>query len=409
MSATRNHHRVFLLRRAGAAVVSGLIVMAASVSGQPGGFQMPDPKQMSGMPLPTGDLPDGTISIRLIRGQLSNNIAGHPVELEVGRESRTARTDEGGRAQFSGIPAGTSVRAVATVDGERLESQVFPVPARGGVRVILVAADKAVAAPIDPGATPQPGIVSLAGDSRIIIELAEEGLQVFYLFEFENTARVPVNPPAPLAFEMPAGALNTTVLQTSTAKAAARDRVVTVTGPFSPGRTALELAYLLPYGGSSVTLTQHLPVALEQVAVIAQRAGAMRIASSNLTAQREMTAEGRQFVIASGPGLSAESPFTIELSGVPHHSRIGRYLALGFAVSILAAGFWAALRRPEHASSSRRHKLAARRELLFGHLVRLEEQRHAGEIDEGRHAARRREIMAQLERTYALLDETAAA
>ena len=39
--------------------------------------QMPDPKQMAGIPRPVNDLPDGSISVRLIRGQLSNNIASH--------------------------------------------------------------------------------------------------------------------------------------------------------------------------------------------------------------------------------------------------------------------------------------------------------------------------------------------
>src|SRR5689334_2368326 len=69
-------------------------------------FQMPDPKQMSGIPRPVTDLPDGSISVRLIRGQLSNNIASHQVELNFanGRVLK-ANTDEGGRAQFDKVPA----------------------------------------------------------------------------------------------------------------------------------------------------------------------------------------------------------------------------------------------------------------------------------------------------------------
>src|SRR5436305_5850111 len=84
-------------------------------------FQMPDPKQMSGIPRPVDDLPAGSISVRLIRGSLSNNIVGHPVELHVGSSVRTAKTDESGRAQFDKVPAGASVTAVADVDGEHLE------------------------------------------------------------------------------------------------------------------------------------------------------------------------------------------------------------------------------------------------------------------------------------------------
>src|SRR5206468_3221980 len=82
-------------------------------------FQMPDPKQMSGIPRPVDDLPDGSISVRLIRGSLSNNIANHPVQLLVDGKTSTVQTDEAGRAQFDKIKAGAAVKASADVDGER--------------------------------------------------------------------------------------------------------------------------------------------------------------------------------------------------------------------------------------------------------------------------------------------------
>src|SRR5437899_9975211 len=84
-------------------------------------FQMPDAKEMSGIPRPVTDLPNGTISVRLIRGDLSNNLPNHPVELHVGAKVLTEKTDEAGRAQFAGLEAGATVKAVAVVDGERLE------------------------------------------------------------------------------------------------------------------------------------------------------------------------------------------------------------------------------------------------------------------------------------------------
>ena len=91
---------------------------------------MPDPKQMSGIPRPVTDLPAGHVSVRLIRGQLSNNIQGHPVEIVGGTKPMVVNTDENGRAEFSGIAPGTTVKAIANVDGERLESQEFPWPAQ---------------------------------------------------------------------------------------------------------------------------------------------------------------------------------------------------------------------------------------------------------------------------------------
>src|SRR5216110_222123 len=85
-------------------------------------FQMPDAKQMSGIPRPVTDLPNGSVSVRLIRGDLSNNLTNHPVELHQGSKVTTVKTDENGRAQFDGLTAGAGVKAVAVVGGERLES-----------------------------------------------------------------------------------------------------------------------------------------------------------------------------------------------------------------------------------------------------------------------------------------------
>ena len=82
---------------------------------------MPDPKQMSGIPRPVTDLPNGTVSVRLIRGELANNIQNFSVELHVGFQVRIAKTDEAGRAEFSSLPSGAKLKAVAVVDGERLE------------------------------------------------------------------------------------------------------------------------------------------------------------------------------------------------------------------------------------------------------------------------------------------------
>src|SRR5438309_5669600 len=115
-------------------VLGVLGVLSAKVAAQ---FEMPDMKQMSGIPRPVTDLPDRTISVRLIRGDLSHNITSFPVELHVGAKVRTAKTDDAGRAQFGDVPAGATVKAVAVVDGERLESQEFAAPERGGIRLML--------------------------------------------------------------------------------------------------------------------------------------------------------------------------------------------------------------------------------------------------------------------------------
>src|ERR671934_1882367 len=91
-------------------------------------FEMPDPRQMSGIPRPVTDLPDGTVSVRVIRGQLSNNIANQAVDLHGLGKVITLKTDETGRVAFPNIPPGTTIRISTIVDGERLESQRFQMP-----------------------------------------------------------------------------------------------------------------------------------------------------------------------------------------------------------------------------------------------------------------------------------------
>src|SRR4029078_7362742 len=99
---------------------------------------MPDPKQMSGMPLPVPDVTVGTVTVRVIRGSLANPLKGETVDLS--GASKTATTDEAGRATFTGLTPGTRVKASVVVDGERVESQEFDAPNAGGLRLMLVAA-----------------------------------------------------------------------------------------------------------------------------------------------------------------------------------------------------------------------------------------------------------------------------
>ena len=101
--------------------------------------QMPDSRLMHGQAIPAGELAPGGVTVRVVRQMVGNNIAGVDVELHGAGEVRRATTGADGRAQFAGVPVGSRVHARAVVEGERLESSPFDVPAAGGVRTILVA------------------------------------------------------------------------------------------------------------------------------------------------------------------------------------------------------------------------------------------------------------------------------
>ena len=98
----------------------------------------PDPRQMSGIPRPDPNLADGLITVRVIRGNFTNNVPDHTVELLAGDAVSTADTDPEGRASFTSLAPGSEVRVATTLDGERLVSQPFATPGRGGVAVLLV-------------------------------------------------------------------------------------------------------------------------------------------------------------------------------------------------------------------------------------------------------------------------------
>jgi hypothetical protein len=369
-------------------------------------FQMPDPKQMSGIPRPVTDLPDGSISVRVIRGELSNNIANQPVELRVGGTLRTGKTDESGRAQFDKVTPGATVKASAEVGAEHLESQEFAAPAQGGVRLLLVATDTSKAPATQPGAPPITGDVVLAGESRIVIEPVDEAAQVFYLLDLANNARVPVNPKTPFAFDLPKGAEGAGIMQGSSPNAAVSGTQVTVSGPFPPGHTYVQVGWVIPAGGGAVDIAQRFPVTLEHLAVVVKKVGSTSISSPQIKEQRELPAQGEVFIAATGGVIAAGQPLELHVSGIAHHSAVPRTTALVIAGIIVVAGVWAA-GRPKDDTSARaiaRKRLVARRDRLFNDLVRLEQDHHSGRADARRYAARREDLVAALENVYSALD-----
>jgi hypothetical protein len=367
---------------------------------------MPDPKQMSGIPRPVDDLPKGSISVRVIRGALSNNIPNQPVELHVGSKTLTQKTDASGRAQFDNLTAGATVKAVTVVDGERLESQEFPAPGTGGIRMLLVATDTTKGPATTPDAAPITGQLLIADQSRIIIQPGDDGVQVFYLLDIANNARAPVNPAAPFVFTLPPDALGATLMEGSSPTAVVKKNRVTVQAPFAPGHTFVQIAYELPLGNGEVEISQTFPAAFEQLSVVVKKAGATVLSSPQIAQQREVPAEGEVFIAGQGGAVAAGKPIDLTLSGYPHYSSAPRIIALSLAVVIIVAGAWAARGRDEDPASraAERKRVVTRREKLFADLVRLEHDHRSGRVDERRYAARREEIVGALEQIYGSLD-----
>jgi hypothetical protein len=354
------------------------------------GAQMPDPKAMSGIPLPTSDLPPGTLTVRVVLGAPDKPIAGVTVEITGGVRKETG-------------------------ENGRVELQDIRLPTNGGVRVMLVATDPELEqrAARDRKLAEGPaqrGTVVIGGDSRFVFEFGDQGLNVFNLLQISNTARVPIDTGGALVFELPGAAEQAALLEGSSKLATAAGKRIEVKGPFPPGTTMVQFAYTMPYSGDSVTVRQVMPAQLAQVTVIAQKLGATHLTSPQMTQHGEREANGQTFILGQGPAVAAGGAVEFAFSGLPHTVTWPRNLALSLVVLILVVGAFYSIRRsPQAAGGTERKRLEARREKLFAELTALEDSHRAGRVDPVHYTARRQQLIASLERVYAALDEEAAA
>jgi hypothetical protein len=385
-----------------------LILVASAASAQ---VAMPDPSAIAGQPLPAPELPNATVSVRVVRERMGNNVAGQDVALLVGGSRRTAKTDQQGRAQFDGLPPGTVVQATTTVDGEELISQQFSVPGTGGVRVALIAgiataaAREKAAAEAAAKEPARPGIVELGPESRVVIEIQDDVLTVFYLLDVVNNARTPIDIGGPLQIELPTGVAGATILQGSSPNASAQGDRLIVTGPFGPGKTVVQVGFSLPQAGASTTIRQRWPAAMAQLFVGVEKIGNIQMSSPQLTDMREMATQGGAvFIMGTGGRINAGEEITIHLTGVPAHSRTLRNSALALAAIIFGLGGWFAF-SPSKAHAALDEKLRARREKLMNDVVALERKRRQKPLSATEEAKLQR-ATSELERVIAELDRS---
>lgn len=375
--------------------------------------QMPDPRAMHGQAIPAGELPAGSVTVRVVRQGLGNNVAGVTVELHGAGPVRTAVTAADGRAQFSGVPPGGAVHAIAVVDGERLESGAFEVPRTGGVRTLLVAGlglgsarstpppATAPAAPLSTAAAP--GELTFGNNSRLAIEFQDDTITVFYLLEIVNSG-ASVALETPLVFALPEEATGATKLEGGSPLATVAGNEVSIAGVVPPGVTAVPIAYRIERWDARHTIEQRFPLPVGQLAIGVQRLPGLEVESAQATSVREASLSGQAFLIATGPGLAAQAPLQLTLSGLPHRSRLPLTIALGLAALAAASGVYLSLHRPADRAAARRQVLETRRRKGLAALASLEADRAAGKVADTVYADRRARLLADLERVYGELD-----
>jgi hypothetical protein len=295
----------------------------------------------------------GSATVRVMRQTLGNNVVGQEVTLTdaSGVAVGTRKTDDGGRAAFERLRPGTTYTAVAVVAGERLVSQPFTQPASGGVRVVLIAGlgtaspsggglPTAGAAAPSPGPAPPPapaGSITLGTQSRMIVEQADEFVEVFVLADLVNTTDGPVSLPSPIVFTPPAGALGTAVLEGATSAVLDGTRIL-VKGPLPSGPTSVQFGYRLPSDTGRVAIAQTFPVGGPMGNVIVRRHAGTIVVVGGERQRRDTQLEGRDYVVVSTGAIQPATPLDVTVSGMPSRPRWPVRVALTLAGLIVLAG-----------------------------------------------------------------------
>ncbi len=316
--------------------------------------QMPNFREMSGRPLPSPDVPPGSLTVRVARGSFDKVVANQLVDVNVDGDSRTVTTGADGRALVSGLRTGNTVRVSTMVDGQRLDSQPIPIGLTGMMVALIAvdpeadaaAADAAAAAPTAPAVPAVKGTVSLGQESRVIVELSENALVIFYVLEIVNAGDAPVDIDGPLIFDLPSAARGVSLLEGSTTQATAQGPRVIVTGPFAPGPTVAQVAYELPYRGPTARLEQTWPALLPQLTLLVEQHGALAIESPQVTARNVVDSNGQPLLFASGPAIQAGQALTVDFTGLPHHPTWPQWVAVALALAVIGWGIWGAVTAP---------------------------------------------------------------
>ena len=388
------------------ALTTAALVLAVSLA--VAAQDMPDPSLIHGRAIPAAELGDGTVTVRVVREAIGNNIAGQSVTVRGGGVTRTATTDELGRAEFQGLPAGAELRAEATVDGEALVSEPFQPPGAGGLRVILVAGiakaaerrkeDEARAR----SAPAVRGVVTLGENTRIIGEFQNDSLFMFYQLDIVNNARAPVDIGGPFEIELPQRAAGATLMEGAPATASINGRHVIVQGPFAPGTTSVNVQFQLPYSSARTTVVQRFPVAVPELPVFIERLGSVAVSSPQLKPAGERVApDGTTFFASTGSGIAAGTDLVLQFDNLPAQGQTAAYIAIGLALGLFGVGVW--LSMTAHRATGI-EGLTARRESLLGRLEELERKRRQARIPDDKYLTRRQRLMTELEEVYHEID-----
>jgi len=505
-------------------------LLAVLLLGAPALAQMGDMRQMLGRPLPAPQLPDGTVTVRVSKQIPINGVPGVEITAIVvapGGESRKRVASSGpdGWATFDGLRAGSTFEATATVEGETLKVNKFPLPDKGGVRIMLVAqlaaggeappeepdqsfalgamtgrveprdnlpagtleiallgedgkpmpnqlvqvgqviegAVKSMKATSDAAGlvrfdglttgeaagyaaiikhqgmrlgtepfrmdtqkgmrgeiralarTDDPKVLRFDDRSRVILEVAEDAVQVMEELVFKNASDRIFDPGAKgLLVPLPEGFEGTREFEGSTPLDIRAGEGVAVKSPIPPNNgamfaTRLRFGFVMPAGGaSSIEIRQPLPFGAEGVRLLVPANANLTVEAAGMRPQPDAKdAQGNVVKIFDLDNIAPGGALALTVRGLPAIAHTGRNIAgiLCLLMVVAALIFSPRSRQVAHAEASAA-QLTERREKLFAELVALEQRRRQAkaqgktEEKDPESESRRNDLVVKLENVY---------
>jgi hypothetical protein len=416
-------------------LVALLLLAGTAVAQSPG--QEGDVQDMAARPLMVGDLPGGTVTVRVGRGSLSNAAVGVEVVASVtapgGKATgRTEKTKSDGRATFADLPVGAEFRAQAVVDGQRLQTASFTIPAEGGARLMLLSQQdqqedegETAPTPANPHAgahghggnpsesagdagegTSDPSVVRVSSSSKLLIDLREDSLAVLENLVLENTSdRIFRADHGGIAVPLPAAANGVEAIEGSSRLELEQGSTLFLREPVPPASShtppvQARFGFLVSTAGEgSVTLRQPMPLGIESPVVMVPESVHLTLAAPGLQAMAPQTDDrGVQIQIFQLASVPRNGVLSITVSGLPTRGALGKTIATVLVAALVFAVLlgW---RRPR--VEKRPEELRGRRDELFAQLVEVERARRAAGADDAPLAQRRAELVAAIEATDA--------
>ena len=344
---------------------------------------------------PKEGLAPGTVEIRIVDAQ------GMPVvrqEVRLGRMSTTEQgvswvngtTDENGVVRFRRLEPDEVPSYVAVIEreGVRLGSPRFQVSKGSGAAGTLRI----------PGRTDDLSVLRLSDQSKILIDLREDKLEVMENLVVMNTSEKIFQPDrGGVVIPLPAEASGAAPLAGGSPLEAfppagflLRQTIPPSVPELVPAQARL-VFYYPTAGESSVTIRQPMPLGLEGAVIMIPATAHLTLNVTGLKALPPQEDDrGDQMVLFQVDPVPRNGVLTLTISGLPTRSTVGKTIA-GVLAAALVLGTLFGLQRPPSVN-----KQARKRETLMAELVEVERARQKADPPDPRWEERRTTLLATL-------------